>query len=332
MPEVVSYQRVCGIDVAKDSLEVRIICGDLKKSLATSNDAHGFARIIELCRKHQVQIAVMEATGGYQRRLAVALAEAQLHVAVVNPGRVRFYALAEGLIAKTDKVDAQIIAMYAQKIAPKPTALRTAQQEELVCLVGRKAQLIQFKVAEANRLQQQADSFVLKSINRLLKLIDKEIQKIDDRLDALVRQDLQMQTKAQAADTVKGIGRASAVALVTLMPELGTLTSKQVAALAGLAPFNNDSGTSIGDRHIYGGRAPVRTVLYMCVLSAIRRDGTLRIFYERLVAGGKCKMKAITAVMRKMLVIANARVREALAALPATPPQAKEAAVAAAGG
>jgi transposase len=331
MSEVSAYQRVCGIDVAKDSLEVCIISGGIEKSVATSNDARGFSRIIELCRKHETQIVVMEATGGYQRALALALVAAGLTIAVVTPSRIRFYALAEGLIAKTDTVDARIIATYSLKIAPKPTVVRSGLQEELACLVGRKAQLLDCKVAEVNRLQQQANPWASKGIERHLKFIGKEIQKIDDRLDELVRQDPELQNKAEVADQHRGIGRASAVALVVTMPELGTLTSKQAAALAGLAPFNKDSGKTSGPRHIFGGRAQVRSVLYMCVLSAVRYNKKISAFYERLVAAGKCKMVALTACMRKLLVIVNAQIREAIAGQ-LTSPLAEEAAVAAAGG
>jgi len=313
MSEVISYQRVCGVDVAKETLEVRIICGEVEKCLATANDTRGFASIIELCRQHQVQIVVMEATGGYQRLLSVALVEAGIAVAVVTPSRVRFYALAEGLVAKTDKVDARVIALYALKIAPQPTAVRDALQEEMACLVTRKNQLLSCKVAEENRLQQQTNSLALQGIKRHLRFIDKEIHKLDERLEALVQQDPQLQIKAEVADTLKGIGRASAVALVVTMPELGKLSGKQAAALAGLAPFNRDSGKVSGPRHIFGGRPQVRSVLYMCVLTAVRYDEKLRAFYQRLLAAGKCKMQALTACMRKLLVIVNARVREALA-------------------
>jgi transposase len=326
-----AYQRVCGIDVAKETLEVCLLGGDQPRRLSPSNDARGFAEITTFCQKQQVQIVVLEATGGYQRALVRALAEAKLPVAVVNPGRVRHYALAEGLLAKTDQVDAQMIAGYGLKLVPKPTALRTAEQQELQALVARKAQWLQGKVAEENRLQQSSSAFVRQGIGRHLRLIEREIGKLDARLDELVEQDPQLQEKAKAADSVKGVGRASAVALVSLMPELGSLTRRQVASLAGLAPFNQDSGKQSGPRHIFGGRAPVRTVLYMCVLSVIRREGVLKSFYDRLIENGKCPMQAITAAMRKLLVIVNARIREAQASVP-EPSQARTAAVAAAGG
>lgn len=314
MSEIVSYQRVCGVDVAKDTLEVRIVAGDTDQLLSTANSPKGFAQIIELCRKHQVQIVVAEATGGLQRPLALALVAAGVAAAIINPCRIRHYALAEGLMAKTDKVDARIIALFALKIAPSPTAIRSQQMEELNRLVTRKAQLTGGKVAEENRLGQEADAFVLSSINKHLKFLQKQIIQIDKRLDELVLQDPILQRKAEAADSAIGVGRASSVALIVAMPELGTLSGKQAASLAGLAPFNKDSGKVTGERHIAGGRAPVRCTLYMCALTAIRHDARMKAFYQRLLAAGKCKMKALTACMRKLLVIINARIRDALAA------------------
>lgn len=311
-----SYQRVCGIDVAKDTLQVHIATPDGAKCFLTSNDDSGYARIIEACRKHQVQIAVMEATGGYQRPLAIALASANVLVAVINPSRVRHYALSEGVMAKSDKVDARIIASFALKIAPKATTLRSKTQEQMVALTRRKGQLRDCKVAEDNRLQQTADAFVVKAIKRHLAFIKREIEKIDKQLEQMVESDPELQAKAEAADSLKGIGRATAVGLLTVLPELGTLNRRQIAKLAGLAPFDNESGQKKKERHIQGGRPAARTLLYMCAVSALHGGGMLREYYDRLIAHGKCAMEAITAVMRKMLVIINARARDAIRALP----------------
>ena len=251
-------------------------------------------------------------------------------VAVMNPARVRHYALAEGLMAKTDKVDARLIALFALKIAPLPTAIRSDQMQHLSRLLARKDQLTKYKVAEENRVGQETDPTLLKSIQRMLRSVQKEIAKIDDLLEELVEEDPALQCKAAAADSVTGVGRASAVALVVNMPELGTISNKSASALAGLAPIANESGKMIGERHIAGGRKSVRGTLYMCALSAIRYDEKIRSFYQKLLAAGKCKMKALTACMRKMLVIINARAREALAAL--TPTSKGQVGVAAAAG
>jgi transposase len=332
MPDIVSYQRACGVDVSKDTLDARILAEDVDQFISTANSPEGFARIIALCRKHGVQIVVAEASGGLQRPLAVALVEAQIPVAIVNPARIRHYALAEGLIAKTDQIDARIIALFALKIAPKAVAIRSQQMEELAGLAARKTQLTAMKVAEENRLQQATNPQVLKSIRNVLKSTQKQIDLMDKLLDERVLQDPVLQSKAQAADGVIGVGRASALALIVSMPELGTLTSKQAGSLAGLAPFNKDSGKAVGERRIAGGRASIRCALYMCALSAIRYDAKIKSFYQRLLAAGKCKMKAVTACMRKLLVIINARVREALAARIACPPIGQGGAAAAAGG
>lgn len=315
MSEIVSYSRVCGVDVAKETLEVRILAGDADAAVSVANDDAGCARIVALCQQQQVQIVVAEATGGLQRKLALALVQAKLAVAVVNPGRIRHYALGEGMMAKTDKVDARIIASFALKIAPKPTAIRDAQQEHLARLAARKAQLTWAKVEEENRLEQEAEGESLLSIRRHLQFLQKELAKVEARMEELVHADVTLQQKAEAADSVLGVGRASAIALIVQMPELGTLSGKQAAALAGLAPFNADSGKVIGERHICGGRSAVRCTLYMCALTAVRYEGKIRSFYQKLLQAGKCKMKALTACMRKMLVVINARIRDTLLTL-----------------
>jgi transposase len=314
MCSLLSYSRCCGVDVSKDTLDICIMAAGVEVSSHFANTLEGIAGIVQLCREHQVEIVVAEATGGLQRSLALAMISAKISIAVVNPGRIRHYAQAEGMIAKTDKVDARIIALFARKIAPAPTLVRSKEQEELARLAARKLQLTDIKIAENNRLSREVDALVLKSIHRLLAFIEKELGEIDQRLDTLVELDPKLKAKAEAADSVFGVGRASAIALLVFMPEVGTLSSKQAASLAGLAPFNKDSGKVVGQRHIFGGRPAIRTTLYMCALSAIRRDGVLKTFYKRLVDAGKCKMVALTACMRKMMVIINARVREALAA------------------
>lgn len=332
MSELACYTRVCGIDLAKESLELRVRTPDADLALALGYDDSDCDRVVELCQKHQIQIVVVEATGGLQRKLALALVQAAIPVAIINPGRIRHYALAEGMIAKTDKVDARIIALFALKIAPKPTSVRNAQQEQLARLAARKAQLTWARVDEANRLQQEGDAQALASIQRHLKFLAKEIEKMDQQLDALITADVTLQSKVEAADTVLGVGRASAVALIVNMPELGTMTGKQAASLAGVAPFAKESGTSVGERHIQGGRAPVRSVLYMCTLTAVRCEGKLRDFYQKRLQAGHCKMEALTACMRKLLVIINARVRDTLLALNAATPQGQGGVAIAAGG
>jgi transposase len=311
----ISYERVCGVDVAKDSLELHLILGEKIVRNDLPNNPKGHAEVVRLLQKHQVQMTTLEATGGLQRPLAVALVEAGCSLAVVNPARVRYYALSEGIIAKNDKIDARVIASFTQKIKPKPTALRSQQQEHLARLVARKSQLIRAKVAEENRLQQEADADALKSIIKHLRFLTREIAAMDKLLEREVQDDPELLAKVQTADALSGVGRASAIALVVSMPELGRLTGRQAGRLAGLAPMDCDSGTIRKERHIHGGRSAIRTTLYMCVLSAIRYEPKIRRMYQRLLEAGKSKMKALTACMRKMLVILNARVRDAVAGL-----------------
>lgn len=332
MSELLHYTRVTGVDLGKTSFQLHLVTPDTTLSKTFDYTDAGCQEAADLCRKHQIQIVVLEATGGLQRKLALALSAAGLAVAVINPTRIRHYAMAEGLIAKTDKVDARIIASFALKIAPKPTALRSAQQEQLARLAARKRQLTWAKVDEDNRLQQEQDADALLSIQRHLKFLAKEIARLDQQLQALIEQDPELLAKVEAADTMTGVGPASARALLVQMPELGTLNCKQVGSLAGVAPFAKDSGKSIGDRHIQGGRAPVRSILYMCALTAVRCEGKIRDFYLRLLEAGKCKMAALTACMHKMLVIINARVRDAMRAYQLSTPQVKVGVAAAAGG
>lgn len=332
MSELLRYTRVCGIDLAKTSLQLHLVTPETAVSRSLDYDDAGCQQVVELCRKQQIQIVVLEATGGLQRQLAVALTEASIPLAILNPSRIRHYALAEGMIAKTDKVDAAILAGFALKIVPKPTRVRTAQQEQLARLSARKSQLTWAKVDESNRLLQESDADAIASLRRHLKFLGKEIARVDQQLEDLIQADPALQAKVAAADTLVGVGRASAVALIVQMPELGTLSGKQAGSLAGVAPFAKESGTTVQERHIQGGRAPVRSILYMCTLTAVRCAGKLRDFYQTLLKAGKCKMVALTACMHKMLTILNARVRDAILALAASTPQGSGGVAAAAGG
>lgn len=332
MSELLCYHCVCGVDLGKTSFQLHLVTPETTLSKTLDYTDAACEQVAELCRKHQTQIVVMEATGGLQRKLALKLAEATIPVAVINPARIRHHALGEGLIAKTDKVDARLIAHFALKIAPRPTALRSAQQEQLARLAARKSQLTWAKVDEQNRLQQEQDADAIASIRRHLKFLEKEIARLDRQLEALIQQDPALLAKVEAADTMIGVGKASAIALLVQMPELGTLNCKQAGSLAGVAPFARDSGKTIGDRHIQGGRAPVRSILYMCTLTAVRCEGKIQDYYRKLLQAGKCKMVALTACMHKMLVIINARIRDTLLALKASIPQGQVGVAIAAGG
>jgi len=307
-----SYQRVCGIDISKQSLDVHLRTPETETQLKVDYDPQGIQKIIALCLQQQVQIVAVEATGGLQRTLVVALDKAGIALAVINPARIRHFANAEGQLAKTDPLDAQIISLFALRMSPPPMKVRDDQQEKIARLATRRDQLISAKVAEDNRFQQESDPDVLNSIEKHLRWLKKEIGQIDRKLDKLVQASKPLEEKVKIADAMVGIGRVSAVALVVSLPELGRLNRRKIAALAGLAPYNDDSGTVHGKRCIHGGRASVRQALYMPTLTATRYEGKIREMYLRLVSRGKCKMVALTACMRKMLGIINARVAESL--------------------
>jgi transposase len=311
--QTASFQRVCGIDVSKHTLDAHWCTPDGQRALKLAYDAQGLQQIVQLCLQQQIQLVVVEASGGLQRQLVVALAQAAVPVAVVNPLRIRHFALAEGQIAKTDPLDARLICLFGLRMAPAPTPVRSDKDEKIARLVARRGQLMQAKVAEDNRQQQEADADNLKSIAQHLRFLQRQLQQLDRKLDRLVRQHEQLASKAELADQMTGIGRVSAVALVVSLPELGTMNRKRIASLAGLAPYNDDSGTHLGRRSIHGGRASARQALYMPTLTAIRYEGPIQRMYQRLLAAGKCKMQALTACMRKMLTILNARIAEALA-------------------
>jgi transposase len=247
----------------------------------------------------------MEATGGYEADLAATLNKATLPVVVINPRQIRDFARAVGQRAKTDKIDAEIIARFAAQVRPPVRDFLGDKARKLKALVARKNQLMTMHTAECNRLEHAVDKAIVGSINRSLKNLKRQIEQIEQHLAHLIAQDEKLQRKVEILDSAPGIGPATAALLVAHLPELGQLNRQQVAALAGLAPINRDSGAFKGKRMTGGGRAQVRTGLYMPVVSALRWNPTIRTFYQRLVAKGKNKMTALVAAMRKLLTILN---------------------------
>lgn len=308
------YQRVCGIDVSKQTLDAHLLTPEGEHVLHVDQNPAGLQKLVDACRRHQIQYAVLEATGGLQRSAHRALHQAGIAVAVVNPGRVRYFARAEGLIAKNDPIDARNIAYFALRLAPPVTPPPSDAQEQMARLSSRRGQLVQGLIAEKNREEQEFDPWCLKDIRKHITWLNRQIARIDKELDKLVSAQEELEHKARIADEFTGIGRVSAVALVVCMPELGRINRRKAAALAGLAPYDNDSGTCKGPRSIRGGRTRIRMALYMPTLTAIRYPGDIQDMYQRLLARGKRKMQALVACMRKMLIKVNARVAEALAA------------------
>jgi len=306
MPEPIHV----GIDVAKDTLEVA--CGPDAATQSFTNDDAGHEALVSALRAHCVDLIVMESTGGYEAPCACALQAAGLAVAVVNARQARDFAKAMGYLAKTDRIDAQLLAALAAVLAKRSDrqklikVLPSDEQQRLHALVLRRRQLVQMLVAERNRLA-MSHRAARASIEALIKAIRKQIEGIETELASHIAHhhaDL-----AGLLRSAKGIGPNTSLVLIADLPELGKLSNREISALVGLAPFNRDSGTMRGKRMIFGGRAHVRCALYMATLVAMRHNRVIKDFYERLLAAGKPKKVAIVASMRKLLTILNAMVR-----------------------
>ena len=262
-------------------------------------------------RKLAEVLVVMEATGGYEVELALALEEAGLGVRVVNPRQVRDFAKGKGLLAKTDSLDAAILAEYAETYRPEPRRLPDEEAREMAALLARRRQLLDMKTAENNRLE-HALGEVGKRIRAHIAWLEGEIERTERDLDEGMRRSPLYLDKDERLRSVPGVGKQTYFSLILNMPELGALNRKQIAALAGVAPFNKDSGMKRGKKTVWGGRAQVRAVLYMAVVVASRHNEVIRAFYEKLLAAGKPKKLALTACMRKLLTILNAMTRDGI--------------------
>ncbi|MBE0547990.1 MAG: IS110 family transposase [Rubrivivax sp.] len=305
-----SDQRLnAGIDVSKQHLDA---CWGADEQRAV-NDAKGWDELIAKLRAADVDLVVVEATGGYERGLVCALQSAGITVARVNPRQARDFAKSMGVLAKTDRVDARVLRDFADVIARHKdrakyiTAMVQAERLALAALVTRRRQLVEMRVAETNRLD-ASNKLTYRSIKRVIALLDKQIAQIDKSADDHMNRHFANQRKL--LDSVKGVGPVTILTLAALLPELGQLNRRQISKLVGLAPLANDSGQRKGPRRIWGGRADVRAVLYMAAITAIRWTPAIKVFYDHLIAAGKAKKVAITACMRKLLVILNAMVRD----------------------
>lgn len=299
-----------GIDVSKGTLDVQIRPTDAQWSVA-NDDASIRALVAQLQAAAPARI-VIEATGGYELAVVSALAAAGLPVIVVNPRVVRDFARATGQLAKTDQLDAGILARFAEQVRPEIRPLPDAEQQELEALLTRRRQLIEMLTAEKNRLQQVfvvRGSRVKKSLTAHIAYLTRELGRAETDLGALVRQSPIWRERDDLLQSAPGVGPVLSFTILAALPELGRLDRKAIAALVGVAPLNRDSGMFRGKRMIHGGRAPVRTALYMGTLVATRYNPVIRAFYQRLLAAGKPKKVALTACMRKLLIILNAMVR-----------------------
>jgi transposase len=297
-----------GIDVSKDALDVHVLPGGQQWRVA--NDQAGCAQLVERLKPlGETVLVVMEATNVFWRMAAAALAGAGLACAVVNPRQVHDFGKAMGRLAKTDRLDAEVLALFAQRIKPPVRALPSAQCQVGAELLGRRAQLMGMRVAEKNRLASASAKRVRKDIEATIAFLEKRLGALDQEIDTWLQSTPIDQSRVNLLQSFTGIGQNTARSLLITLPELGSLSGKQIGALAGLAPFAKDSGNKRGERHISGGRSVVRAALYMPAITAIQHNPVIRALYQRLVQAGKHHYVAITACMRKMLVILNAMIK-----------------------
>lgn len=291
-----------GVDVSKAALDVDCLPVSAREQF--SNDAEGINALVRRLKGSAVERIVLEATGGYETALASALAAAGLPVVVINPKRVRDFAKASGILAKTDRLDARVLAAFGQVIAPPVRALPDAAQRALAELLARRMQLVAMRAQEKAR-RGTVLPVARCDIEQHITWLDKRIGKLDADLKERLRSADIWKEKVTLLDSVPGIGKVSLFTLLARLPELGSLNRAQIAALVGVAPFNDDSGKRRGSRYIQGGRAEVRGVLYMATLTATRCNPAIKQFFDRLIASGKPFKVAMTACMRKLLTILN---------------------------
>lgn len=299
-----TVQSVAGIDVSKAWLDVVVV----EEPLRFGNDAMGIGALVKRLVEAKVQLVVMEATGGYEMEAASAIAAAGVRVAVVNPRQVRDFARATGRLAKTDHIDAHVLVAFGQVVEPQILALPDEQALELQQLLVRRNQLVAMRVQESNRLG-LARSATRKQIKAHIDWLNKAIGELNVDLTARLRSSKAWRAKDELYRSFKGIGPMNSMTLMTMLPELGQLDRRALAALVGLAPFNRDSGAFRGRRAIWGGRAQVRQMLFMAARTAVQHNPVIKAYYERLIARGKPYKVAMVACMRKMLTILNAMVR-----------------------
>ena len=296
-----------GIDVSKDSWDVHVLPSD--QAFSVDSDARGLKKLLKQLPQPGTCLIVMEATGGYERDLAAALFDAGHQVAIVNPKRARDFAKALGLLAKTDRVDARALALFAERVRPRLSKKTPEKQAELDELVTRRRQLVEFQTMELNRQKMARQVTAIRSLKRHLTLLEKHIQELNAAIAKLIESDDDWRRTAEIVSSTPGIGDTTAATLLAELPELGRLNRAEIASLVGVAPFNHDSGKFQGQRRIRAGRATVRSGLYMATLTAIRHNPTIKRFAERLMAKNKEFKVCLVACMRKLLSILNVMVK-----------------------
>lgn len=291
-----------GIDVSKDRLDVAALPSAEVWSL--KHDASGVEELVQKLRELQPESVIVEATGGLERTLVATLAGASLPIAVVNPRQVRDFAKAMGQLAKTDSIDASILALFGQRVRPELRVLPDEDTQALEALLVRRRQILEMLVAENNRVA-LASPPIAKDLKAHIRFLEKRLDSVDTEIDTAIKNSPVWRTKDKLLRSVPGVGPVLSRTLLAELPELGRLTNNQISKLVGVAPLNRDSGRFRGTRRIWGGRASVRSVLYMAAFSATRWNPVIRAYYERLTGAGKAHKVALVACMRKLLITLN---------------------------
>jgi transposase len=292
-----------GIDISKQWLDVAI--GERDEVVSVENSTQGISTLVAELVQLQPERIAFEATGGYEKALMVALREEHLPAVLVNPRQVRDFARATGRLAKTDQIDARVLAQFASVLKPEPRPMKDEAESELTALVRRRNQLVAQMTMERNRKKLVTSTTVLASLERSISSLKQEVATLDTAINELIEASPASKERDLLYRSAPGVGRGLSSTLLAELPELGRINRKQAGALVGVAPLNWDSGTFRGRRAIWGGRSQVRAALYMATLSAVRHNPALRAFYQRLVTSGKAKKLALVACMRKLLTILN---------------------------
>lgn len=298
-----------GIDVSKDYLDLSLRCGDEVATTRFSNDPAGMDALTETVSAAAPELVVLEATGGFEHACVAELSSAGVPVAVVNPRQVRDFARSTGRLAKTDRMDAEVLALFAERVRPALRPFKDEQEQALTALVARRRQLVEMITLEKNRLG-MASRVVRSGIEAHISYLKDELGRADQALREAVEASPLWRVQDELLQSMPGVGPTLSASLLAELPELGRLTHKKIAALVGVAPLCRDSGKLRGVRVIWGGRSSLRSTLYMGALSAVRYNAELRAFYAGLLGRGKAKKVALVACMRKMLVMLNAMMRD----------------------
>lgn len=305
--DVIAYTSFVGIDVSKDSWDLHLRPQDQSFSFAAN--ANGLKSLLKQLPQPGTCLIVLEATGGYERDLAAALFDVGHRVAIINPKRAREFAKALGLLAKTDRVDARALALFAERVGPRLSQKTPEKQAELDELVARRRQLVEIQTMELNRLKMARQITAIRSLKRHLALLEKHLQELNQAIAKLIESDDDWRRIAEILASTPGVGDTTAATLIAELPELGKLNRAEIASLVGVAPFNHDSGRFQGQRRIRGGRDTVRTGLFMATLAAMRCNPKIRLFAQRLKTKHKPFKVCLIACMRKLLTILNLMVK-----------------------